>query len=255
MIQTDPLSLVFIACFVFAGTFLLATTLLGMGHAHGGIHVHAGHISHAHLGHGGHVGHTAGAGAGHAGAPGHPARVQVPHQQGAHAQAQDAPATTGHPALLSHVLESLNLSAILVFLFCFGLLGYLLHNAAHTGAVLTIIVAVLAGVGGAAAMNALLARLFGTEVGHLGADSSEMEGRLATVSMPIREGGVGEIIFVGENGTRRSLGARSLDGSAIARDAEVVIMSYRDGIAEVQSWDHFIASARNEAAAPPGRSA
>src|SRR6185437_10648748 len=251
MIQTDPLSLVFIACFVFAGTFLLATTLLGMGHAHGGMHLHVGHIGHLHLGDGGHVGHPVSATATHTTASGHPARVQVPHQQSAHTQ-HDASVAAAQPSVLSHALESINVNTILVFLFCFGLLGYLLHNAAHAGAVLTIILSALAGVGGASAMNAVFVRLFGNEVGGLGYDSSEMEGRIATVSLPIRAGGVGEVIFTGENGTRRSLGARSADGAPIARDAEVVIMGYHEGIAEVQAWERFIAAARSEAAAPPG---
>jgi hypothetical protein len=250
MIQTDPLSLVFIGCFVFAAAFLLSTTLLGMGHAHGGMHLHAaGHGAggHLHLGHAGHAAHTGGV---HVAAPaptsasGHPARVAVPHtnQAGAqqHAQAQPEADGVGHGSSLLRLLGGINLNELLVFLFCFGLLGYVLHNAAHAGAVLTIIVALLAGVGGATGMNALFVRLFGAEAGRLGSDSSQMEGRLATVTLPIRAGGVGEVVFVGENGTRRSLGARSADGSAIPRDAEVVILDYKDGIAQVQAWDSFI---------------
>jgi hypothetical protein len=238
MIQTDPLSLVFIACFVFAGAFLVASLLLGMGHTHGGLHLHAGHV---HLGHAGghlHLGHAGAAGA-HV-ATAQPARVALPHANGPQSQAQPLAAPATSP--LVRALGDLNLNAILVFLLAFGLLGYLLHNAAHAGAVLTIILAVVAGVGGAIGVNTLFARLFGNEIGGLGLDSSQMEGRLATVTLPIRSGGIGEVIFTGENGTRRSLGARSADGTAIPRDAEVVILSYTDGIAAVQTWDNFIAS-------------
>jgi hypothetical protein len=41
-------------------------------------------------------------------------------------------------------------------------------------------------------------------------------------------------------GTRRSDGARSLDGSPIQRDAEVVIVRYERGIAYVQPWNAFV---------------
>jgi hypothetical protein len=239
MIQTDPLSLVFIACFVFAGAFLVASLLLGMGHTHTGLHLHAGHV---HLGHTGahlHLGHAAATGA-HT-ATGHPARVTLPHADGQSAQVPPQ-ATTPAPTPMAWLLGEVNLNAILVFLLAFGLLGYLLHNAAHAGAVLTIMLAVMAGVGGAIGINAWFARLFGNEIGGLGLDSSQMEGRLATVTLPIRVGGIGEVVFTGENGTRRSLGARSADGTPIPRDAEVVILTYENGIAAVQTWDNFIAS-------------
>ena len=247
MIQTDPLSLVFIACFVFASAFIVATTVLGLGHGHG---MHMGHAGHVHLGgHAGHLhlgGHGGGHALSHAAGAQHPTRVTLPHQQG--------DVTVTQPNIFGQLLSGLNLNAILGFLFTFGLLGYLLHNSTHAGAVITVILAIICGAGGASALNTLMIRLFGAETGSLGADSSAMEGRLALVSVPIRAGGVGEIIFMGENGTRRSLGARSSDGSAIPRDADVVIMSYVNGIAQVQAWDHFITSARDEleAVAPPG---
>ncbi len=249
MIETDTLSLVFIACFVFASAFILATTLLGATHTHG---LHLGHVGHVHLGgHGGHTGaHVAG---GHTATSTHgPARVALPHQQGTSQTQVDA---TPAPNVLGLLLGGLNLNAILGFLFTFGLLGYVLHNSTHAGAVLAVILAIICGAAGATALNTLMIRLFGAESGSLGSDSSAMEGRIATISIPIRAGGVGEVIFMGENGTRRSLGARSSDGVAIARDADVVIMGYRNGIAEVQSWESFIATTHAEldAVATPGQ--
>jgi hypothetical protein len=234
MIQTDPLSLVFIGCFVFSGAFLVATTLLGTGHGHSGLHFHTGHL---HLG--GHVGgHTPG------GTHGTAAHATAHAHTGDTATQGTDAAATPHVSPITHLLGGINLNEILVFLFCFGLLGYLLHNVAHAGAVLTIFAAGVLGGGAAGATNVLFMRLFGEETGRLGLDSSQMEGRIATVSLPIRAEGIGEIIFVGENGTRRSLGARSADGSAIARDAEVVIIGYVDGIAQVEAWDHFLAGAQ-----------
>src|SRR5216684_1062872 len=65
-----------------------------------------------------------------------------------------------------------------------------------------------------------------------------MEGSLGTISMPIRENGTGEIIF-SMAGVRRCSGARSDDGKAIEKGAEVVIERYEKGIAYVKRWEEF----------------
>jgi membrane protein implicated in regulation of membrane protease activity len=64
------------------------------------------------------------------------------------------------------------------------------------------------------------------------------EGTFGTVSISIRPGGTGEIIFE-QQGARRSAGARSEDGSAIEQGAEVVISRYEKGIAYVRRWEEF----------------
>jgi len=66
----------------------------------------------------------------------------------------------------------------------------------------------------------------------------EMVGVVGTVSSPIREGGTGEIVF-SQEGVRRCAGARSEDGRAIAKKAEVVVTRYERGIAYVRVWDEF----------------
>ena len=66
----------------------------------------------------------------------------------------------------------------------------------------------------------------------------DMTGVLGRISMPIRTGGTGELIY-SQEGTRRSCGARSEDGSAIDRGAEVVVMRYDKGIAYVRRWDEM----------------
>ncbi len=65
-----------------------------------------------------------------------------------------------------------------------------------------------------------------------------MEGSLGTISMPIRENGTGEIIF-SMAGVRRCAGARSDEGKAIEKGAEVVIERYEKGIAYVKRWEEF----------------
>ncbi|HEX9414369.1 MAG TPA: hypothetical protein VF916_12765, partial [Ktedonobacterales bacterium] len=68
------------------------------------------------------------------------------------------------------LLSSLNLFGILTFLFCFGLFGYLLHNATNVGAALTIVLPVLFGAAGALGLSVALTRLFAVETGALTAE-------------------------------------------------------------------------------------
>jgi hypothetical protein len=63
----------------------------------------------------------------------------------------------------------------------------------------------------------------------------EMVGVLGRTSISIREGGTGEIIY-SQAGTRRTCGARSEEGVAIAKGVEVVVTRYERGIAYVRLW-------------------
>jgi hypothetical protein len=67
-----------------------------------------------------------------------------------------------------------------------------------------------------------------------------MVGVLGRLSNPIREAGTGELIY-SHGGTRHSCGARSADGQAIAKGAEVVVTAYDRGIAYVKPWDDMAA--------------
>jgi hypothetical protein len=144
------------------------------------------------------------------------------------------------------LLSGLNLYSILMFLLVFGLLGYLLRNFTNLGAVLTIVLPALFGVGAGLALGNALFRLFlpGAE-SELSPESSQLEGRLGQVSMAIREGGIGEVIFTRPGGGRQSLGARSADGQPIPAGAEIVILSCHNGIATVQTWDGFMIDVRS----------
>jgi hypothetical protein len=250
MLATDPLSLVFLGCIVFSGAFLIISMLSGVGHGHmlhvghatGAGHVaHVGHVGHAgHVGHTGHLGHagtTHAADAGHAG-----------HASG-HAGAAGSSATTSPLATLwssvdASLLGTLNLFSLLAFLFVFGLLGYLLHNATHLLAFFAVLLPLLCGLAAAIAVGSLVSRLFAREVGVLTVEDSQLEGRLGKVSVAIRAGGVGEVIFTRPGAGRQSIGARSLDGASIPPDADVVIINVRNGIANVQTWDAFMQGVR-----------
>jgi hypothetical protein len=63
----------------------------------------------------------------------------------------------------------------------------------------------------------------------------QMTGVLGRLSQPIREGGIGELIY-SHGGARKSCGARSADGGAIEKGAEVVVTDYERGIAMVKRY-------------------
>lgn len=225
MIATDPLSLIFLVCFVFSGAFLVLSTVLGVGHGHA-LHL-GGHVAaHTpHLGHGAHAGHAS-------------------HSTDNAAGAASEPTSLAQ-SLRSFLAGGLNLYSILTLLLIFGLLGYLLHNFTHIGDVLTLLAALVIGAGSALAIGGFMSRILSAGGGiELTGESSRMEGRLGTVSMAIRPGGVGEVIFTGSGGARQSAGARGYGDAPIAVGTEVVILSARSGIVTVQPWDEFMVSAR-----------
>ncbi len=238
MLAPDLLSLVFLGCAVFAGGFLVVTTALGHG-------PHVGHVGHlGHLGHLGHAGHV-----GHAGAPVHGSHVgHAGHGGGTGTQGEAAvSAQPGAWDSLTHTLEgTLNVYGAVTFLLIFGVLGFLLHTVGAVGSALSLLLALVLGFASAVGVSALLTRIFLASGGgsELTSESSRLEGRLAQVSIPIRGGGIGEVIYTGSAGGRQSVGARSVDGQTIPVGAEVVVLGYRDGIASVQPWDTFMASVR-----------
>jgi hypothetical protein len=238
MIATDPLSLVFLGCIIFSGLFLVVSSVSGLGHGHG-LHLHLGGHALGHVAGGGHVTHVGGHAATTHAAPGHTAP--------GHGALSGASARL---SLVAHAFESsLNLYGLLVFLLIFGLLGYLLHNSTNLADVATFVLALAVGVGSAMVVSVLMARLFLLNTSYaLSAEDSRLEGRLGQVSMAIRAGGIGEVIYTSAAGTRHSVGARSAGGMPIARDTDVVVLGYKDGIATVQPWDSFMASVRSGAA-------
>ncbi len=222
-IATDPLSLVFIACFLFGLLFMLAAALLG-SLSHG---THATHGVHAgtHV----HVGHT------HAGS--------VTHHtgQGTHSAARSGVAKTSNTVdNRSSVFAYANPTTLAVFLLGFGAFGYIFHNNAGFVLPLTLLLAVVSGLVITAILLALLSRFFGDSEGETIQDVSDRTGMLGKVSITIQQNGLGEILYISPGGMRKSVPARSIDGRRLERDQEVVVVSYSRGVAEVDTWDHFV---------------
>lgn len=248
MLSTDPLSLVFIGCAVFSGVFLVISTLLGFGGSHdfhiGHADVHAGghdfHVGHADVSGAAHAaGHVAGHAAGHTG----DAHAAHAHADTGSAQATATPSVWS--SIANTLLGSLNLYALLMFLLIFGLVGYVAHAVLGWATLFVILIPLLFGVACAIGLSTLLHVLFATDKDTvLTASDARLEGRLGTVTMAIRAGGIGEIIFTRKGGGRQSIGARSTSGDALPAGSEVVILDYQDGIASVQSWDTFLDAVR-----------
>ena len=127
------------------------------------------------------------------------------------------------------------------FLLGFGFFGYVFHNIVGLEApLLVLLFAGLSGVIIALLLLYLITRLFGNSESATEQDVSDRTGLLGKVSMTIQEGGLGEILYVSPGGMRKSIPARSTDGQRLERNQEVVVVSYQNGIAEVDTWEHFI---------------
>lgn len=141
----------------------------------------------------------------------------------------------GHGAL-SHVF---NPSALLVGITAFGAVGYVgLHHLAW--ALPAVLAAALAcGAVGHGAL-ALMFRHLQRDAGTMFDQDYELTGTPAGVSVSIPVGSCGEIMFP-LNGVMRSEAAKALDGGAIARGTEVVIVGYQQGVAVVEVASRLLA--------------
>jgi hypothetical protein len=140
----------------------------------------------------------------------------------------------GHGAHISWF----NASSILAFLAWFGGTGYILTKHASLVGLASLSIAVAAGLVAGWVVFRFMARLVKNSEAQMNEWDYRQEGNVGIVSISIRPGVTGEIIFE-QQGARRSAGARSEDGSAIEKGVEVVISRYEKGIAYVRRWDEF----------------
>ncbi len=129
-----------------------------------------------------------------------------------------------------------NFGTIAGFLAWFGGTGYLLQHIYGVWYVAALGVAVLSGLGGASLVFWFVAKVLMAREAALDPADYNMTGVLGRLSLPIRAGGTGELIY-SQEGTRRVAGARSEDGAAIPKGAEVMVTRYERGIAYVRPWE------------------
>jgi membrane protein implicated in regulation of membrane protease activity len=142
----------------------------------------------------------------------------------------------GHGAGHGADLPWFNFGTIAAFLAWFGGTGYLLEHYYGVWFVAALGVATLSGIGAAAVVFWFLARVLMSREEALDPADYDMVGVLGRMSIPIRPGGTGELIY-SQGGTRRVTGARSEDGTAIPKGAEVMVSRYEKGIAYVRPWE------------------
>jgi hypothetical protein len=131
-----------------------------------------------------------------------------------------------------------NPPSLAAFLAWFGGTGYLLTRFSTVWVGLGLMASVISGAVGGGIIFLFLGRVLVSEDENMCAADYEMVGVLGKLSVPIRQGGTGELLY-SQMGTRRVCGARSEDGGAIAKGAEVVVTRYEKGIAYVQLWSEM----------------
>ena len=129
-----------------------------------------------------------------------------------------------------------NFSTITAFLAWFGGVGYLLTRFSSLWFWLAFLIAAAAGVLGGAIVFFFFVKVLLAHDMPLDPADYDMIGVLGRLSSAIRESGIGEISF-SQAGVRRSAPARSDDGGAIGKDADVVVTRYDKGVAYVRRWE------------------
>lgn len=213
----------YLICFAVGFCFSFLSFVFG-GARFGRLHVphFHGHVPHLPVGHGAGA-HAPTAGAGHAPAAAHaPAGARV-----AGARATRSSVSPFNPPTLA------------AFLAWFGGTGYLLTRFSTLWVGLGLLLSAGSGLVGGGIIFLFLTRVLMSAEDDMDPADYEMIGVLGKLSVPIRDdGGTGELIY-SQAGTRRVCGARSEDGSAMAKGTEVVVTRYDKGIAYVRLWSEM----------------
>ena len=213
----------YLICFAVGFCFSFFSFVLG-GARFGRLHLphFHGHVPHLPVGHGAGM-HAPTAGAAHA--------------AGA-AQGQAATQAAGARAARSTV-SPFNPPTMAAFLAWFGGTGYLLTRFSTLWVGVALLFSAASGLVGGGIIFLFLTRVLMREEENMDPADYEMVGVLGKLSVSIRQdGGTGELVYA-QAGTRRVCGARSEDGSAMAKGVEVVVTRYEKGIAYVRLWSEM----------------
>jgi len=133
-------------------------------------------------------------------------------------------------------LPWLNFGTVAAFLAWFGGAGYLLEHYYHVWYFVAFVVATFSGLGAASVVFVFLAKVLMAHEAPLDPADYDMIGVLGKLSIRIRDGGTGELVF-SQEGTRHVTGARNEDGPTNPKGAEVGGTRYEKGIAYVRRWE------------------
>lgn len=138
-----------------------------------------------------------------------------------------------------------NLTGLTAFVAWFGGVGYLALNAGQLAVWLSIVLALVGGLVGWGVIYWFYRRVLMRAEARMDPADYRLEGTVARVSAALEGDRIGEIQF-SRAGSRRSEGARSVDGTALRRGDEVVVVRYEHGIAYVQPWTTYVESEASE---------
>ncbi|MGB9234627.1 MAG: hypothetical protein WCC04_09450 [Terriglobales bacterium] len=165
--------------------------------------------------------------------------VPVGHTPVGHAPASAGQtARTGMKAAKGADVSPFNFITLTAFLAWFGGTGFLITRFSSIWSALGLLISVAAGLVGGGIVFLFMTRVLISPRENMDSADYEMVGVLGRTSLPIRQGGTGEIIY-SQAGTRRTCGARSEDENAIEKGTEVVVTRYDKGIAYVRRWEEM----------------
>jgi membrane protein implicated in regulation of membrane protease activity len=201
--------------------FALGFLLSAVSFVAGGFrwHVHLPHLPHGGM-------HVPTGGSGHGPAAGHAAGSGSTARAGA---GKGARGTDVSP---------FNFITLTAFLAWFGGTGFLIARFSSVWSGLGVLISIAAGCVGAGIVFLFMSRVLVHPEENMDAADYEMVGVLGRTTLPIRAGGTGEIVY-SQAGTRRTCGARTEDGVAIDKGAEIVVTRYEKGIAYVRLWEEL----------------
>jgi membrane protein implicated in regulation of membrane protease activity len=207
----------FLICFIVGASLSIFSFLAARLHLHLPHKLHLPHFGHSHVPHGGMKLPTK-----------FPSKLSTDVSAGVPHSSMDA----GH-------LSPFNYPTLVIFLAWFGAAGYLSTHYYGYGTILATLASVAGGLIGGSAVYWFMRMIFSFEKPLDQADF-EMVGVVGKLTISIRAGaqGTGELTYE-QQGTRRSCGARTDDGSALDKGMEVVVTAFDKGIAIVKRWDEF----------------
>lgn len=202
----------FLVCFIVGFVLALLSVMSGLMDLH--LPGHLGHVFHVH------VPHT---------------HVEVPHP---HLHVNGGAHGGGTGAQISPI----NFPTIMAFLAWFGGTGYLLTSVYGMWYMTALLFASLAGLVGASIVFWFFVKVMVASERPMDPTEFRIEGAVGTLTLGIREGGTGEMVYV-QGGARKTAAARSEDGGAIPKGTEVAVISFERGIAYVRPWEELAGEA------------
>jgi membrane protein implicated in regulation of membrane protease activity len=139
----------------------------------------------------------------------------------------------------AHAVGPINVATLTAFLAWFGGTGYLLTTEFRWVALPAVLVSVVFGLIGSTIVFWIMAHVLWSPDENMQTADYHMVGVLGRVTQPIRQGGIGELVYA-QGRTRKSCGARSADGAPIEKGAEVVVTAYDRGIASVRRYSDLV---------------